>query len=256
MITPEEKKEFKRLHAISKTAQLGNFEWNWDDLDYKSERFLEPTVEEFVSDDTHRSHYPRFKSSYTGEANPYKIPISIAKAIHSYYMREVAPKIMDAYDEAESNVDSEISGSNLYFIIDVKNKEIKSWVDLSYYSQEDGESDFWEGDQDQRAMELLNKLREINPNASSVLIGFDGGGDSGSLNDKMIMYGQNNVQTNHDIPDDIADWCYNKLPGGWEIDEGSYGDFVFNLIDNDINLSVTYNTSEEISEWVIQESFE
>lgn len=254
MITPEEKKEFKRLHAISKTAQLGNFEWNWDDIDYKSERFLEPNVEEFISDDTHRINYPLY--SYNQEANPYKIPISIAKAIHSYYLREVAPKIMDKFEEAESNVPNDISSSNLSFIIDIKDKEIKSWIDLTYYSQEEGDGEYWEGDQDQQAMELLNKLREINPNASTVTIGYDGGGDSGSLNDEMIINDQNNNQTNHNIPEDIADWCYNQLPGGWEIDEGSYGDFVFNLIDNDITLNLTYNTSEDMSEWVIQESFE
>lgn len=256
MITPEEKKEFKRLHAISKTAQLGNFEWNWDDIDYKSERFLEPTVEEFISDDTHRINYPLYKQSYTQDANPYKIPISIAKAIHSYYLREVAPKIMGVFAEAESNVPNDISSSNLTFIIDTKSKEIKSWIDLTYYSQEEGDGEYWEGDQDQQAMELLNKLREINPNASTVTIGYDGGGDSGSLSDEMIINDQNNNQTNHNIPEDIADWCYNQLPGGWEIDEGSYGDFVFNLIDNDITLNLTYNTSEDMSEWVIQESFE
>lgn len=252
MITPEEKKDFKRLHAISKTAQLGSFEWNWDDIDYKSERFIEPSVEDFVIDDTHRSNYPLYGS----ESNPYKIPISIVKSIYSYYLREVAPKIMDAFEEAAENIPNDISSSNLTFIIDTKSKEIKSWIDLTYYSQSDGDGEYWEGDQDEQAMELLNKLREINPNASSVSIGYDGGGDSGSLSDEMIVYDQNGNQTNHDIPEDIQDWCYNQLPGGWEIDEGSYGNFVFNLIYNDINLNVNYNTTEDISEWIIQESFE
>ena len=252
MLTPEEKKEFKRLHAISKTAQLGNFEWNWDDIDYKSERFLEPTLEEFVTDDSNRKNYP----SYGPDTNQYKIPISIAKAIHSYYLREVAPKIMDAFEEAYSNIPNDISSSNLNFIIDIKNKEIKSWIELTYYSSVDGDGGYWEGDENTQVMGLLNTLREISPNSSTVAIGFDGGGDSGSLDEEMIIFNQNGGQTNHNIPDPIESWCYNQLPGGWEIDEGSNGEFVFNLIDNDITLNLEYGTQEEITEWVIQESFE
>ena len=74
--------------------------------------------------------------------------------------------------------------------------------------------------------------------------------------EEMIIFNQNGGQTNHNIPDPIESWCYNQLPGGWEIDEGSNGEFVFNLIDNDITLNLKYGTQEEITEWVIQESFE
>ena len=54
MLTPEEKKAFKILRAISKTAQLGNFEWEFEDLGWNEERYLTPSVEFFSDDDIYR----------------------------------------------------------------------------------------------------------------------------------------------------------------------------------------------------------
>lgn len=250
MITPEEQKQFKRLRAISKTARLGNFEWEWSDLDYKEERFLEPSIEHFISDDSYRFDY-----TYIDTGKGYKVPLYIANAIRSYYLREVAPKIINIFDDAMQNTEEEISQSELKFAFDIKNKQINSWIDLTYYSSEDGDGGYWEGDKDAQVMGLLNTLREISPNPSTVIIGFDGGGDSGSLSDEMIIF-EEGGQTNHNIPDPIASWCYDQLPGGWEIDEGSHGEFVFNLIDNDITLNLAYGTQEEITEWIVQETFE
>ena len=251
MITPEEQKQFKRLRAISKTAQLGNFEWDWSDLDYKEERFLEPSIEDFVSDDTYRFSYP-----YDNGKKGYKIPMYIVNAIRSYYLREVAPKIINTFDNVMNDKEEEISQSELKFVFDIKNQQIMSWIELTYYSLQDGDGGYWEGDENAQVMGLLDTLREISPNSSTVAIGFDGGGDSGSLDEEMIIFDQNGGQTNHNIPDQIGSWCYNQLPGGWEIDEGSNGEFVFNLIDNDITLNLKYGTQEEITEWIVQETFE
>ena len=79
------------------------------------------------------------------------------------------------------------------------------------------------------------------------VVNFDGGGDSGYIEDK-------DDRTGEDIPAFISDMLYEILQsdyGGWEINEGSHGHFEINYEDEEIHCSISmYDTdsSEEIIE--------
>jgi len=80
---------------------------------------------------------------------------------------------------------------------------------------------------------------------------YNGSGDSG--------YIESNFEENGDaLPTSIEDWCYRQLEdnfGGWEINEGSDGEFKFNFNDMTITLNHTYNTEENSTDTIFEESF-
>jgi hypothetical protein len=244
MLTPEEKKAFKILRAISKTAQLGNFEWEFEDLGWNEERYLTPSLESFRDDDQYRR----------GES--INLPENIAKSIHSYFMREISPKVESTRDKIVSNLDDDPSTERLWFVIDIRSGDIKSWIEVGYYETDDWEGGDWGVDDDPKLESIFMSLRDLNPNADSFMLSFEGGGDSGSLADQIYAKKDGNDIGSYNIPDSIESWCYDALPGGWEIDEGSWGDFTFDCENQNINLETKYNRYEEMSEDIIEESFQ
>jgi hypothetical protein len=56
----------------------------------------------------------------------------------------------------------------------------------------------------------------------------------------------------------MEDWCYEQLEryyGGWEINEGSDGEFIFNFHDMTIELNHTYNVEQDAHDTIYEESF-
>ena len=69
-----------------------------------------------------------------------------------------------------------------------------------------------------------------------MVLEYNGGGDSGYI-ESQFGSGEN-------VPANIEDFCYNALEdshGGWEINEGSQGRFVFDKKNKIITLEHTYN---------------
>jgi hypothetical protein len=90
---------------------------------------------------------------------------------------------------------------------------------------------------------LFDQLHE--KNVSEGYVDFSGGGDSGDCNG--FAYGDFQGQINLD--DKIVDFMYGQLEnhmGGWEINEGSQGRFVFNNESKDIILEFQENQEEEV----------
>lgn len=238
MITPEEKKMFKILYALSKTGNLGDFEWQWEDLNYNEKRFLEPSTEDFVEDNTYRP-------------KKLKIPMAVVKILREFYIREISPLITKGFEDLLEKVDTDDDPrSEIYFTINTVTKRILAYVEIEYYVDHP-ESFQWDEDDDINP--LLDELRLINPEATRYFLGFDGGGDSGSLDNNIISDGPTNEF--HMVPERIKDWCYGNLPGGWEIDNGSRGDFTFDLTENTIQLELTYSASESELQTIYDESF-
>jgi hypothetical protein len=80
---------------------------------------------------------------------------------------------------------------------------------------------------------------------------FEGSGDSGYLNDNF----ENTMLT---LPAGIEDWCYTTLEnsfGGWEINEGSSGNFVFNLEDKTVTLNYYENIEVGRTNTLYEEKF-
>lgn len=66
---------------------------------------------------------------------------------------------------------------------------------------------------------------------------FDGGGDEGEIYDYIEFENNTSMEISENVLNYLYDWLENSL-GGWEINEGSYGEFVFHSKNRTINLNI------------------
>ena len=154
--------------------------------------------------------------------------------IESYdTVNEVMKYIFDKLDYEEYMDDSDNSGS-LRFEIDFKEKTI----DVHLYenvktSNETGRS--YEDEEIEENEDLKSFfIRMRDEGIRNGYVQFDGGGDSGQIEDYLVIEGDN-----VDLPAGVTDWLYNSLEGfygGWEINEGSHGRFEFDFENKEIVL--------------------
>jgi len=94
------------------------------------------------------------------------------------------------------------------------------------------------------------RLIEV-PSDGILKLEYNGGGDSGFV--------ENHFNPGTDsVPSGIEDWCYQQLEnnfGGWEINEGSDGAFIFDFNTSTVTLDHTYNTEEQQIDTLYEESF-
>jgi hypothetical protein len=78
----------------------------------------------------------------------------------------------------------------------------------------------------------------IKRGVSEVICTYEGGGDSGYINDYMGIDGESER-----IDASIQDVCYTELNNfdGWEINQGSQGNIVFNLKDKTVTINHQWN---------------
>jgi hypothetical protein len=79
---------------------------------------------------------------------------------------------------------------------------------------------------------------------------FSGGGDSGYIEDTMTT-----SSGTFDGPESCKDYMYDKLPGGWEINEGSQGKGVFDINKGTFTLFYTENIEGQHSTTFFEENF-
>jgi len=86
-------------------------------------------------------------------------------------------------------------------------------------------------------------LSEMEGAYTSGNIHYEGSGDSGYIEEDIVF----NDNTRSDYPNQLESWMYNELNqyGGWEINEGSQGDFHFNFDKKTISLSHGENYEDE-----------
>jgi hypothetical protein len=104
--------------------------------------------------------------------------------------------------------------------------------------------------EDEESKKILELLSEESEGSSLLELKYNGGGDSGYIEDKF----ENQV----DVPASVEDWCYAQLEnnhGGWEINEGSFGHFEFDLKNGIIYLYHTMNEEFNVSDTILEESF-
>ena len=163
--------------------------------------------------------------------------------------KEIARKILESIDtsDIEFSGDDDITSTKLFLVLDGDEGTISVDADFYFIKTTYDGTDF-ENEDASELFELLKKsgIRD----SETITLEYDGGGDSGS-----VYHTFSNGQT---VPDDFEDWCYNELSsnyGGWEIDEGSQGEFV---IDFDVKIiTLNHGTNEEQAESVnlFKESF-
>jgi len=138
--------------------------------------------------------------------------------------------------------------------IDCSRKELTVTHDYSYYGREDGSSIEYDSDEDKARFDkwMEEDLQDVEvPSEGILTLSYNGGGDSGYIESSFD-------ETSDAVPASIEDWCYKQLEsyfGGWEINEGSDGRFIFNFNNSTVNLDHTYNTEENATNTLFEENF-
>jgi hypothetical protein len=233
ILTPEEKKYLRRV--ANYLGSLGMKDGNVE-IDVYDEWSFD--VNEIIWEDiTH------FSNNYNAEIPSGLIPI-LQKIIN--------------YCESEGLIkfhDEDVNYQRLEFDIDVNGKEISFNHWWSYYDRGDGNSLIWDGNEGEEIFKEWEKdgvLKDLEISEDGILtVNYTGSGDSGYLESSFN-------ETNESVPDRFDDWCYTQLSnnfGGWEINEGSDGEFIFDFNKKTITLNHTENIEANDSNTYYEESF-
>ena len=228
ILTPEEKKYLGRVsrYLASMGMKYGdiNFEMEPDDEEISYSEYGFPT---------------HFDNNYYAEIPDGLVPI--------------LKKIIDYVDDdgLYSNLPdgSDIDYQRFEITIDGVKKEISLTHIYSYYSE--GDSTGIEYDDMIEEWEEKGIFEDIEiPEDGYMVLKYNGGGDSG--------YIESDFDNGERSPDEIEEWCYKQLEenfGGWEINEGSQGEFQFDFNEKTVILSHTYNIIEDRSNTLWEEKF-
>jgi hypothetical protein len=151
------------------------------------------------------------------------------------------------YDELPN--DANIVYQGFEIMIDSVKKEISLTHMYSY--QTEGGSEGVEYDDMIEEWEEKGVFDDIEiPEDNYLVLKYNGGGDSG--------YIESNFENGEPVPTEVENWCYQQLEenfGGWEINEGSQGEFQFDFNEKTVILSHAYNVEESRSNTLWEEEF-
>ena len=147
-----------------------------------------------------------------------------------------------------------------YDYIEVEIDSVDSTLEITRYwgYEQPGDTNglTWGYDEDSDAEEvkrLMNEIKEsgVRPDIDGRLqLDYNGSGDSG--------YIESFFSNGDGVPANIENWCYEVLErnhGGWEINEGSEGYFIFDTKNNIIELEHTMNELAEETEGILSVYF-
>ena len=234
ILTTEEKQYLNRicryLGSLGMTEGLINFEID-NEVDSLSEDYFE------------WKYVTHFENNYRADIPDNLIPIlkKIVNFVVNSDKFEIDYNLYLNYQQIEIEIDCEskdITVRHYYTFIDRGSTSYDE-----YDSNEDKEMfDSWM-DEDLKDTEV--------PEEGILTARYNGGGDSGYLE-------SNFEETGEPIPAEIEDWCYRELErnyGGWEINEGSDGVFIFNFNDSTIVHEHTDNIDENDTNTLYEENF-
>ena len=173
-------------------------------------------------------------------------------------LKPILKKVADYIQEKglfDAPTQDDINYERIDFDIDCKsgNLTINHW--WSYYDRGDSASVEYDGEEGKEIFEEWEEEGVFDdlqvPDDGILTLKYNGSGDSGYIESDF-------EETSDSVPSTIEDWCYRELEnhfGGWEINEGSDGEFVFNFHKMTIELIHTNNIQEDAHETVYEESF-
>ena len=228
ILTPEEKKYLGKVsrYLSSLGMKYGeiNFEMDTDDeeISYNPNDF--PT---------------HFDNNYTAEIPDGLVPI--------------LKKIIDYVDDSDlySNLpnDGDIDYQRFEITIDGVKREISLTHIYSYFTEGDSMGVEYDDMIEEWEEKGVLNMVEI-PEDGYLNLKYNGGSDSG--------YIESDFDNGEPAPGAVEEWCYQQLEdnfGGWEINEGSQGEFQFDFNEKTVILSHTYNTMLDSSNTIWEEEF-
>lgn len=234
ILTPEEKKYLNRtcnyLASLGMTEGTINIELDSDQYDLSHE-------------DINWKYVQHFENNYRAELPEGLVPI--LKKVMNYVIDE------GVFDSPDIDL---MSYQMIGIEIDCSRKELTVTHDYSYYDRGDGSSVLYDSDEDKARFDkwMDEDMQDVEvPSEGILTLSYNGGGDSGYIESSFD-------ETSDAVPASIEDWCYSQLErhfGGWEINEGSDGRFIFNFNNSTVELEHTYNTEENESKTLFEENF-
>ena len=140
----------------------------------------------------------------------------------------------DEFEDNFHNGENDVEFFSVDVIFDATDKKI---IVECNYSTPDEEEAF---DEDEIGnIEIFKEYTDRG--VSEIICTYNGGGDSGYVDSDMGVDGER-----EEVPAFLEDMCYDALSGfgGWEINEGSQGNIVFNLRDKTITVNHAWNIEE------------
>jgi N-methylhydantoinase B/oxoprolinase/acetone carboxylase alpha subunit len=150
-----------------------------------------------------------------------------------YFGEEFTDEVMDNMDDS--------GYAELHILIDCVEKEITFDFQVQVTNTTD---EYYEEDiEDVDDLESIVTYMAKN-NYKKATISFEGGGDSGYIDDSIYFTnGRNSVSKFDKLEDYLYSLLEDALPG-WEINDGSQGTFTIDLEQGTINLTLGINTTE------------
>ena len=234
ILTPEEKKYLNR--TCNYLASMGMKEGTIS-IELENEQ------DDLSQDDIDWEYVQHFENNYRAD-----LPGGL---------RPILQKVMNhVIDEGvfESPDFDAISHQMISIEIDCERKELTVTHDYSYYGRDDGHSIEYDSDEDKARFDkwMEEDMQDVEVPSDGILtLSYNGGGDSGYIESSFD-------KTSDEVPASIENWCYKELEdhfGGWEINEGSDGRFIFNFNNSTVNLDHTFNTEENGTNTLFEENF-
>jgi hypothetical protein len=234
ILTPEEKKYLNR--TCNYLASLGMTEGTID-INLDSDHY------DLSHEDIDWKYVQHFDNNYRAELPEGLLPI--LKKVMNYVVNEGVFESPDIESMSYQNISIEI---------DCSRKELTVTHDYSYYSRDEGSSIAYDSDEDKARFDkwMEEDMQDVEVPSDGILtLSYNGGGDSGYIESSFD-------ETSDAVPASIEDWCYSQLEshfGGWEINEGSDGRFIFNFNNSTVDLDHTFNTEENAANTLFEENF-
>lgn len=157
--------------------------------------------------------------------------------------------LMEALDSSDElprfSEDGEQEIYNYEFVIDSENKQVSIIGNYSVYTVEETQiTELYAEDEDMNNEVLSNFFKKLREEGDFELeVPFEGSGDSGWIHDT----GETRKTDNYPVPPSIMETMYQMLEDypGWEINEGSQGEFTFESAGGKDRLSLNFNMNME-----------
>jgi hypothetical protein len=228
ILTPNEKKYLGKISRYLKSMGMSYGEILFE---------MEPDDDEI----SYRENYfpTNFENNYTAEIPDGLVPI--LKKIIDYVDDE------GLYDEVPN--DAYIDYQRFEITIDSDKREISLTHIYSFLTEGGSEGVEYDDMIEEWEEKGIFDDTEI-PEDNYLALKYNGGGDSG--------YIESNFESGQSVPPPVEEWCYQQLEenfGGWEINEGSQGEFQFDFNEKTVILSHAYNIEESKSNTLWEEEF-
>jgi hypothetical protein len=229
ILTPEEKKYLGKVSRY--LASLG---MSYGEIQFE----MEPDDDEI----SYRENYfpTHFENNYNAEIPDGLVPI----------LKKIIGYVDDEGLYRELPDDGYIDYQRFDITIYVNEKKEIS-LTHSYSFQTEGEPEGAEYDDMIEEWEEKGVFNDTEiPEDNYLVLKYNGGGDSG--------YIESNFESGQPVPTEVENWCYQQLEenfGGWEINEGSQGEFQFDFNEKTVILSHIYNIEESKSNTLWEEEF-